>query len=102
MHKEFYERGLWKKSRKPLLGIYDITSEYPPEEKYNLTSQTRSSANSVVANIAEVHGRYHYADKVRVIVRGEIEETRSHLRVARSLKYVSTEQYKAKHLRVTT
>lgn len=68
--------------------IYKITSKFPPEEKYNLTSQLRSSANSVVALIAEAHGRYYYADKCRVLYqsRGECGETQSHLSVSLGLK----------------
>ncbi len=50
----------------------------------------RDSANSVIANIAEAHGRYYFADKTRIlyISRGECEETRSHLRVALGLEYI--------------
>ena len=70
--------------------IYEITSCYPVEEKYGLISDTKRSANSVIASIAESHGRYYFADKVRVlyIARGEIEETRSHLKVAQGRRYI--------------
>ncbi len=73
-----------------LMKVYDLTSEFPKEERYSLTSQLRNSANSVIANIAEAHGRYYYADKARVLYtsRGEVEETRSHLRIAYGLKYI--------------
>ena len=75
--------------------IYKITASFPGEEKYNLRSQIRSSANSVIANIAESHGRYYFADKVRVLYtsRGEGEETRSHFRLALGLKYIKTEEF---------
>lgn len=90
MGKVFYELKIWQKGYELLMKIYEVTSEFPKEEKYSLTSQLRNSANSVIANIAEAHGRYYYADKVRVLYtsRGEVEETRSHLRVAYGLKYV--------------
>ena len=70
--------------------IYEITATFPKEEKYGLCGQMRDSANSVIANIAEAHGRYYFADKVRVLYTssGECEETRSHLRVALGLKYI--------------
>lgn len=75
--------------------IYKITAKYPREEKFNLTSQTRSSANSVIGNIAESCGRYYYKDKVRVLyqARGEAEETRSHLKVAEGLGYISSKDF---------
>lgn len=92
---EFYELNIWKKGNELLLEIYRVTGKYPKEEKYNLISQTRSSVNSVVAQIAEAFGRYSFADKVRVLyqARGEVEETRSHLRVAFGLGYLNKEKF---------
>lgn len=87
----FRELEIWRKGYELLMRIYKVTSKYPPEEKYNLTSQTQSSANGVIASIAEAHGRYYYADKVQVlyISRGECEETQSHLSVALGRKYIT-------------
>ena len=73
-----------------LMEIYMVSDLFPEVEKYALTSQMRRSSNSIIANIAESHGRFTYADKVRVlyIARGEITETRSHLSVAFGRKYI--------------
>lgn len=75
--------------------VYDITAKYPPEEKYGLTSDTRRSANSIIANIAEAHGRFYFADKTRVllIARGEAEEVRSHLSVAYGCHYITSHEF---------
>jgi four helix bundle protein len=91
MAKGFYDLNIWKKGYALLMEIYKITATFPKEEKYGLSGQMRNSANSVIENIAEAHGRYYFADKVRVlyISRGECEETRSHLRVALGLKYIN-------------
>jgi len=86
----FYDLKIWQKGYELLMETYQITSNFPKEERYGLTNDLRRSANSVIANIAESHGRYYYADKVRVlyIARGEVEETRSHLKVALGRKYI--------------
>lgn len=96
MARGFYELEIWKKGYSLLMDIYGITSTFPLEEKYSLCSQIKNSANSVIANIAESHGRYYFADKVRVLytARGEVEEIRSHLRVALGIKYISEELFK--------
>ncbi len=88
MAKGFYDLNIWKKGYALLMEIYKITAAFPKEEKYGLATQIRRSANSVIANIAEAHGRYYFADKARVLYtsRGECEETRNHLRVALGLK----------------
>ncbi|MBI4022643.1 four helix bundle protein [Candidatus Berkelbacteria bacterium] len=63
----FRDLAIWRKAYELVVEIYAVTKAYPVEERYGLTSQTRNSANSVTANIAESHGRFHYADKVRVL-----------------------------------
>lgn len=91
----FRDLHIWKKAYELLMEIYEITQQYPSDEKYNLTSQTRRSANGVLASIAEAHGRFYFADKIRVlyISRGECEETQSHLSVALGCKYISEEEF---------
>lgn len=82
--REFSDLNIWQKGYELVLEVYRVTSNYPREEKYDLTSQTRRASNSIIANIAEAHGRFYYADKIRVLyqARGETIEIRSHLRVA--------------------
>ncbi len=96
MRNSFRDLKIWQKGYELLMKIYEITTKYPEEEKYGLVSDTRKSANSVIANIAESHGRYFFKDKIRVlyIARGEVEEVRSHLSVGLNLRYLSQEDFK--------
>ena len=86
----FRDLNIWKKAHDLAIKIYKMTASFPVSEKYGLTDQIRRSAVSVAANIAEAHGRYHYADKCRVLYqsRGECEETQSHLSIAFGLGYI--------------
>jgi four helix bundle protein len=45
---------------------YRVAKRLPVEEKYNLADQIRRAAVSVVLNIAEGYGRYHYLDSLRL------------------------------------
>lgn len=94
-YKKFYQLDIWKEGFELVKEIFEVTRKYPKEEKYSLISQTRRSSNSVIANTAEAHGRYYFKDKIRVmyIVRGEIEETQSHLWVAYSQNYIEKEKW---------
>ena len=96
MAKEFYDLNIWRKGYDLLIKVYELTLKYPHEEKYGLISDTRRSANSIIANIAESHGRFYFADKIRVlyISRGEVEEVRSHLKIGSGLGYLSEENFK--------
>ena len=95
MAQKFYDLKIWQNGYKLLMEIYDLSVNFPAPEKFSLVSQMIRSANGVIANIAESHGRYYYADKVRVLytARGEIEETQSHLRVALGRKYINQEDF---------
>src|SRR3989339_1355933 len=89
-YKKFYEMEIWREAYRLQKRVFDFTQSYLKDERFGLISQTNDSANSVVANIAESHGRFYYADKIRVLytVRGELEETQSHLMVAYSRGYI--------------
>lgn len=45
--------------------IYEITAEFPVEEKYNIISQLRKAVTSIGANIAEGFGRFHYKENIQ-------------------------------------
>ncbi|MFA6410164.1 MAG: four helix bundle protein [Candidatus Buchananbacteria bacterium] len=95
MAQKFSDLAIWQKGFSLLTQVYDLMSGFPAEEKYALLSQLIRAANGVIANIAEAHGRYYFADKVRIlyIARGELEETQSHLKVAASRKYISQKDF---------
>ena len=90
MGKSFYDLEVWRIGFDLLKKIYKISENFPKFEQYALGSQLIRSANSIIANIAEAHGRYYYLDKIRVLYtsRAEIQETRSHLRVAFGQSYI--------------
>ena len=64
--------------------VYRLTKEYPRDELYNLTSQTRRAAVSVPSNIAEGMGRNHKKDTIQFlyVARGSLYELQTLLEVA--------------------
>jgi four helix bundle protein len=72
---------------------YLIVSLLPSEEKYNLADQLRRAATSILLNIAEGYGRYHYLDCLRFyyIARGSITEVLSALIACNELRYTENE-----------
>ncbi|MBY0434854.1 MAG: four helix bundle protein [Cyclobacteriaceae bacterium] len=51
------ELKIWQKAVDLATEVYRLTSEFPKEEKYGLTSQIRRSVVSISSNIAEGAGR---------------------------------------------
>lgn len=93
---DFRDLKIWQKGFELLMHIYRLTANFPSEEKFGLISQLRNSANAVIANIAEACGRYHLKDKIRILyqTRGELEETRSHILVAKERGYIPKNEAK--------
>jgi len=61
-----------------------LTSKFPREEMFGLTSQIRRSAGSVAANIAEGHGRENTGSFIQQlrIAQGSLKELETHLLLA--------------------
>lgn len=95
MADNFKQLKIWQISEDLAVEIYGVTRKFPKEEFFALTSQIRRAAISVPANIAESSGRFGVKDKVQflMIARGSIIETRSHLSIARRLKYINDSEY---------
>ncbi len=53
----FRDLLIWQKSMTIVTEIYKLTSLFPKEENFGLTSQIRRSAISIPSNIAEGYGR---------------------------------------------
>ena len=85
---ECYQLGL-----QVLREAYRVIGCLPAQERYNLAEQLRRAATSVVLNIAEGYGRYHYLDCLRFFytARGSLNETLSGLIACSELEYTSEE-----------
>jgi len=61
----FENLEVWQKSRMLVKSVYQLTSVFPNEEKYGLTSQLRRASISVSSNIAEGSTRWSRKDQAR-------------------------------------
>jgi len=86
----------WQKARRLMTTVHKhVVPLLPPEEKWDLSKQIRTSSKSVTANIAEGYGRYYYQDSVRFcyIARGSLDETINHLITTLDLEYIPRDLY---------
>ena len=73
--------------------VYMLSSRFPGDERFGLTSQVRRASVSVPSNIAEGYGRIHRAEYVHhlSIARGSLMELETQLTLAARLKLVERE-----------
>ena len=87
----------WQKAFQLGLVIYRESGEFPPEERFSLTSQIRRSAISVPSNIAEGYGRGSTCDYLRFLrtARGSLYEVDTQLLFAVELGYLDADRHAA-------
>ncbi len=83
---------VWQKAHTLVKSIYQISNQFPSEEKYSLTSQLCRSAISITGNIAEGFGRYHAKEKIQFynISIASLNETDNYLKLVHELEYTDT------------
>lgn len=92
--KGFESLEFYKDSLRLLKAAYRLADGLPDYERFNLSDQLRRATCSIVLNIAEGYGRYHYLERLRFlyIARGSLAETKSAFIIAENLGYCTIEQ----------
>jgi four helix bundle protein len=90
----FEDLEVYKSAREFRKKMYGVARRLPDFEKYDLGSQIRRAAVSLTNNIAEGHGRYHFADQVRFFLgsRGSLQELVDDLNVCDDEKYLERDK----------
>ena len=85
----------WKKADDLTVSVYQVTREFPREERYGITSQIRRSAYSVPANIAEGSARQTKREYLQFlyIARGSLTETQYFVHLSNRLRYLKEPEF---------
>lgn len=88
--KRFEDIEAWQKARVLAGLVYSICDEGPLSKDFDLRSQIRRSAISIMANIAEGQGRRTDKDFANFlnIALGSVAETKSHFYIALDIDYI--------------
>ncbi|MCL4713973.1 MAG: four helix bundle protein [Hyphomonadaceae bacterium] len=83
---------IWQDAISLAAHLYKLTSGFPKEELYGLTSQIRRSSASAAANIAEGHGREHTRTFIQFLrmAQGSLKEVETHLVLAERVGIIPT------------
>lgn len=86
---------VWNKAHQNTLAVYKLTSTFPDEEKYGITSQIRRAILSVELNIVE--GKYRDTSKefrrFLYISRASNQEVHCILEVCKDLDFIELEKH---------
>ena len=92
---KFEEIVAWQKARDITLKVYKATSDGVFAKDFGLRDQIRRASVSIMANIAEGHGRRTNSEFANFLnlARGSAAEVQSHLHIAVGLNYISQEEF---------
>jgi four helix bundle protein len=84
---------VWQEAVKLAEICYRLTKNFPKEELYGMTSQSRRASVSIAANIAEGYGRKHKGEYIQFlyIAQGSLKELETHLLIAQRVEIASAE-----------
>jgi len=93
--KSFEEIKAWQKAREITKMIYSVTRNEKFARDFSLLDQMKRAAISVMANIAEGHGRRTNTEFANFlnIARGSAIELQSHLYVAFDQSYITESEF---------
>ena len=93
-NKSYTSLDVWKHSRELVKQIYMLTSKFPKEEIYSLTSQLKRAAISVPSNIAEGVARNFQKETLQFlhISKGSLYELETQLYLSFDIGYLSEEE----------
>jgi len=85
----FEDLQVWRRGIALVREIYRISSTFPTDERFGLTSQIRRAAVSVPSNIAEGHARHSTREYLRFVsnAQGSLAEVLTQLHIAVELNY---------------
>ena len=89
--RDFEKLKIWQRSMKLCTTIYQLTKQFPTEEKFSLISQIKRSSISIPSNIAEGAARSTTKDFINFlhISMGSLNELYTQIKLAEDLEMVS-------------
>lgn len=94
-HSGYKDLIVWKEAKNLVLLVYKITDNFPKNEIFGMTSQTRRASVSVLSQIAEGWLRKSVKDKLHFleIALGSLLEVEAQMDVSKELGYIKESDY---------
>lgn len=92
--RDYTKYDIWNDGIEISIKIYELTKNFPEEEKFGLTSQIRRASISISSNFAEGCSRTSEKDFKRFIeiALGSIFELKTQLTIANKLKFIQSKE----------
>ena len=101
--RDFRKLDVWNLGREFAVKCYEVTSRFPKEEQFGLSSQIRRACVSIPSNVAEGTGRDSDAEFLRFLrfALGSLNELETLFAIASDLGMISESDKESVNLRST-
>lgn len=96
MIKKVFDLDVFSLSYQLSMEIFNVSRNFPKEERYSLTDQVVRSSRSISANIAEGWGKRIYENEFKrhlIYAMSSLEETKVWLHFAKDCMYLNSEAF---------
>ena len=92
--KSYRDLTAWRRAMDLAVSVYEMTREFPENERYGLTNQLRRAAVSIPSNVAEGQGRSTSRDFLHFlsVAYGSLQEVETQLILAQRLGFASEQK----------
>ena len=93
--KSYRDFLIWQKSISFVTAIYNVSANFPEQERFGLTSQIRRAAISIPSNFAEGFGRFHnksFINYIRITI-GSLYEVQTQLEISKNIDLITDVDY---------
>lgn len=93
--KSFTDLNAWKESHKLVLLIYAVSTDFPKQEQFGLTSQMQRAVVSISSNIAEGFSKTYPKEKQQFYrtALASLTEIQNQILIARDLQYLAIDKF---------
>jgi len=94
--KHFRDLDVYKRAFGAAMTIFQLTKQFPPEEKFSLVDQIRKSSRSVCSNLAESWRKRKYVAVFRNKITDamqEASETQCWIEFSRACNYINNDTF---------
>lgn len=101
--RRYQDLEVWRLAHELTLSIYKQTKDFPPDERFGLTSQLRRACVSIEANLAEGSKKSTDVDYARFIniAEGSVAEVEVLVKIAADVGFLSTKAFDVTTTQVT-
>ena len=92
--KDYKDLKIWRQAMDIVVEVYQLTSQFPKEEMFGLTSQMRRAAVSIASNISEGFARHSNREykQFLYVSLGSCSELETQTLIAGRLGYISQQE----------